>query len=331
MRIGITGEQGFIAKNLANEINKQEHQFVSLDNSGYANEYMEFTDSGEVCVYRNTVENWTNLFKNLKLDVIVHNAAVVGTDVVALNPDESTNTNVLGTQKIIQAANNCNMLTVYTGTTVIYDTYKYQESNIQEDSKIYPRTNYAIQKYAGEMFVRNNSNNWLVVRPLFAYGGVGDMNSLIAKSLFGIKNNIKNIDMFLNPEKIKDYMHVEDFCFNVVALINSNIRNEDFNITAANPYNTQEICNMIEEVTGKSLNEHITWHPETDYLGNHRLTNEKFQKFTGLSNCRTLQQGIQESWESIKNEDESGSYNPLKYLEEAKEKDLNLKNYFPKL
>ena len=223
------------------------------------------------------------------------------------------------------------MLTVYTGTTVIYDTYKYQESNIQEDSKIYPRTNYAIQKYAGEMFVRNNSDSWLVVRPLFAYGGVGDMNSLIAKSLFGVKNNIKNIDMFLNPEKIKDYMHVEDFCFNVVSLINSNIRNEDFNITAANPYNTQEICNMIEEVTGKTLNEHITWHPETDYLGNHRLTNEKFQKFMGSSNCRTLLQGIQESWNSIKNEDESGNYNPLKYLEEAKEKDLNLKNYFPKL
>ena len=331
MRIGITGEQGFIAKNLAKEINKHDHQFVSLDNSGYANEFMEFTDSGEVCVHRNTVENWTNLFRNLNLDAIVHNAAVVGTDVVALNPDESTNTNVLGTQKIIQAANNCNMLTVYTGTTVIYDTYEYQSSDIQEDSKIYPRTNYAIQKYAGEMFVKNNAINWLVVRPLFAYGGEGDMNSLIAKSLYGIKNNVKDIDMFLNPEKIKDYMHVEDFCFSVVSLINSDIRNEDFNITAANPYNTLEICNMIEEVTGRSLSEHITWHPETDYLGNHRLSNEKFQKFMGFTKSRFLKQGIRESWESIRNLSEDSNYNPLKHLNEAKEKDVNLKSYFPKL
>ena len=193
MRIGITGEKGFIATNLANEIIKQGHEFISLDNSDYAESMMEYTDSGEVCVYRNCVERWTNLFKNTNLDCIIHNAAVVGTDVVALNPEHSINTNVWGTQNIIDAANNQNMLIVYTGTTVIYDTYKYQESDILEDSDVFPRTNYAIQKYAGEMLVRNNAKEWLVTRPLFAYGGVGDMNSLIAKSLFGIKNNIKNI------------------------------------------------------------------------------------------------------------------------------------------
>lgn len=331
MRIGITGEKGFIAKNLAKEINSKNHEFVSLDNATYANNYMAYTTSGEVCVHRNSVEMWCNLFKSLQLDVIVHNAAVVGTDVVALNPDESTNTNVLGTQRIIEAANKCNMLVVYTGTTVIYDTYEYQSTEIQEDSKIYPRTNYAIQKYAGEMFVKNNAYNWLVVRPLFAYGGEGDMNSLIAKSLYGIKNNVKDIDMFLNPEKIKDYMHVDDFCFNVISLIDSDIRNEDFNITAANPYNTLEICNMIEEVTGRSLSEHITWHPETDYLGNHRLSNEKFKKFMGFSKSRSLKEGIRESWNSISSLSEDSCYNPLKYLNEAKEKEINLKSYFPKL
>ena len=42
--------------------------------------------------------------------------------------------------------------------------------NILEDSNIFPRTNYAVQKYAGEMLVRNNAKEWLVTRPLFAYG-----------------------------------------------------------------------------------------------------------------------------------------------------------------
>ena len=39
-RIAITGEKGFIAKNLAIEISKQGHEFISLDNSSYANEFM---------------------------------------------------------------------------------------------------------------------------------------------------------------------------------------------------------------------------------------------------------------------------------------------------
>jgi dTDP-glucose 4,6-dehydratase len=330
MRIGITGEKGFIAKNLSKAIEAQGHEFVSLDNSEYANNNMWNTDTGEVCVYSNNSASWSKLFNNLDIDVIIHNAAIVGTDVVALNPEEAINTNVLGTKTITSAANASNIMNVYIGTTVIYDTYKYQESEITEVSKIYPRTDYAIQKYAGEMIVRNNADNWLVARPLFAYGGIGDMNSLISKSLYAIKNKIKNVDMFLDPEKIKDYMHVEDFCFGVMTLINSNIINEDFNITAANPYSTLEIVNMIEEVSGQSLDEYIKWYPETDYLGNHRLSNEKFQKFVGFTKTRFLKEGISQAWKSINSLDDSSMYNPLKYLNEAKEKDIDLKAFFPK-
>lgn len=328
MRVAITGEKGFIARNLAVEISNQGHKFVSLDNSVYANETMIYTEGGEVCVHSNTVESWVNFFDELELDVIVHNAAVVGTDVVALNPEDAVNTNVLGTKIITEAANISGLLNVYFGTTVIYDTYSYQESDIFESSIVYPRTDYAVQKYAGEMIVRNNAKEWLVARPLFAYGGEGDMNSLIAKSLFGVKNNIENIDMFLNPEKIKDYMHVEDFCANVLSLINSNIRNEDFNITACNPYSTLEIISMIEEISGTSLENVIKWHPETDYLGNHRLTNKKFVDFMKYSQSRTLKDGIRQSWDSIK--DASDSYNPLVHLNQAKSQDIDLKQFYPK-
>lgn len=328
MRIGITGEKGFIATNLSKEIINQGHEFVSIDKSDYAKAMMIYTETDEVCVYSNNAESWIQLFKSLNLDCIVHNAAVVGTDVVALNPEHSINTNILGTQTIVEAANSCDMLIVYTGTTVIYDTYKYQEFDIFENSEIFPRTNYAVQKYAGEMLVRNNAKEWLVTRPLFAYGGIGDMNSLIAKSLFGVKNGIENIDIFLDPQKIKDYMHVEDFCNSVVRLIDSSVRNEDFNITASNPHNTLEIVSIIEEVTGSTLEIVVKWHPETDYLGNHRLSNQKFVDFMGFANVRTLREGINQSWQSIK--DASESYNPLKYLDQAKAQDVDLKQFFPK-
>jgi dTDP-glucose 4,6-dehydratase len=327
MRIGITGEQGFIAKNLAKEINRLGHTFVSFDTDDFANDNMNYTQDGSVCVYNNTVDNWVSLIQKLNLDVIVHNAAVVGTDVVALNPDEAVNTNVLGTRKITDAANITNILNVYMGTTVIYDTFLYQESDITEESVIFPRTDYALQKYAGEMIVRNSAKNWLVTRPLFAYGGEGDMNSLIAKSLYGVKNNKTDIDMFLSPDKIKDYMHVEDFCKGVMMLVDSDVRNNHFNITAENPFNTAEIISQIEEVTGYSLEGVVKWHSETDYLGNHRLSCEKFKNAVGDLNARKLKEGIRQSWQSIKNSGEE--YNPLKYLEEAKEKDFDLKVHYP--
>ena len=327
MRIAITGEKGFIAKNLANQIENYNHTFVSLDKSMYSQDYIR-TKEGEVCVYRNSIEEWSQLLSDLDLDVIVHNAAVVGTDVVALNPEHAINTNVLGTHVLTEAANNTNTTIVYIGTTVIYDTYQYQESDIFEDSKILPRTNYAIQKYAGEMTVKNNAKSWLVVRPLFAYGGEGDMNSLISKSLFCLKNKVNSLDMFLNPEKIKDYMHVEDFCSSIMDLIINNMLNDDFNVTAENPHNTLEIVELIEEVTGLDLKSIIQWHPQTDYLGNHRLSNEKLIDTLGFSRTRDLKEGIRQSWQSIK--DSNSSYNPLKYLNQAKDQNIDLKKFFPK-
>ena len=324
MRIGITGEKGFIARNLAKSINNKGFEFVSLDDND-----LQKTRTGETCVYRNTESEWTSLIKNNRLDFIVHNAATVGTDVVALNPVESISTNVLGTQTIVNAANNANIPVLYTGTTVIYDTLKYQNTDITEKSDIFPRTNYAVQKYAGEMTVRNNAKQWLVARPLFAYGGVGDMNSLISKTLFSVKNKKSKIDMFLDPQKIKDYMHVTDFCNAVVNLIKTGITNHDFNIAANNPYSTEKIVDMMSDVVGQDVSSIINWHEQTDYLGNHRLTSEKYIRIVGMLETTPLKAGIMDSWNSI-NKDTTG-FNPLKYLEEASDKNVDLKTFFPTL
>ena len=64
------------------------------------------------------------------------------------------------------------------GTTVIYDTSKYQKESIVEDSDLNPTTFYGIQKLAGENIIRTHAKDWMVIRPLFAYGGVGDMNRM---------------------------------------------------------------------------------------------------------------------------------------------------------
>ena len=330
MRIAITGEKGFIAQNLIEEISQDSRntEFVSLDNSSYADTNMIYTPNNEVCVHSNNENAWADLFRELEIDCIIHNAAVVGTDVVALNPSESIMTNVLGTQNITNAANQCNILNTYIGTTVIYDTYKYQNSMIKEDSDIFPRTHYAVQKYAGEMTVRNSAKEWLVMRPLFAYGGVGDPNSLIAKSLYSAKNN-KNIDMFLDPTKKKDYMHVSDFCDAVINAVTSDIRNQDFNVSVENPYTTQKIVDLMSEVCGYDVKSLLKWHPKTDYLGNHLLSCDKFSKAIGFTNDPVdIELGIKFVWDAINND--RSQYNPLRFLEEAQDKNLDLLDFFPK-
>ena len=179
MRFAITGELGFIGTNLAKTIQDMGYDFVSLLEKG-----LDHIDTGEPCVYNNTEKEWEHILADEKIDVLIHNAAVVGTDVVALNSEFSTLSNVMGTHTIARAANKVGVPVCYTGTTVIYDTKKYQNAPITEKSLLNPKTFYGIQKLAAEQIIKHNCSEWMIVRPLFAYGGHGDMNSLIAKTLY---------------------------------------------------------------------------------------------------------------------------------------------------
>lgn len=321
MRIFITGEKGFIGRNLI-------ERMKLLSNAKHItgkDATMFYHKDSEPCVHQNDIEEWKAFFARNNVDVIIHNAATVGTDVVALDSSGSTLTNVAGTYNICRAAKDLDIPVCYMGTTVIYDTKNYQNKLIFEQSERGPVTLYGCQKLCAEDIVKTQTSKWMIVRPLFAYGGVGDMNSLIAKSIFGALNKKKHIDMFLNPAKIKDYMHVNDYCDAVLTAINQDMWYQDWNVAAETPLMTGEIVNMIQSITGLDLENVVRWHPETDYLGNHMLSSLKYRDASGWAPKINIETGIRMSYNSIIN---SEGYNPLRYLEEAKKRNIDLTKYY---
>jgi nucleoside-diphosphate-sugar epimerase len=151
------------------------------------------------------------------------------------------------------------------------------------------------------------------------------MNSLIAKSIYAALNNKNQIDMFLDPQKIKDYMHVTDYANAVLTAIQKELWYEDWNVAAETPYTTLKIVKLIENVCSLDLSSVIRWHPQTDYMGNHRLSTQKFKKEADWSPSITLSEGIEMSYETIL---KSKEYNPLTYLEEANKKGIDLTEFF---
>ena len=333
MNVFITGEKGFIGRNLVKKLSEFDMGHVSSSDSFFSPNNLQLINhkEGELCVYQNDVTDWAEFFYRTKTDVVIHNAATVGTDVVALNPNDATLTNVAGTYNICRAAKRMGIPVCYMGTTVIYDVAKYQDKEITEVSRKGPTTLYGCQKLCAEDIVKSQSGKkWMIVRPLFAYGGVGDMNSLIAKTVFGYLNEKKDIDMFLNQEKIKDYMHVDDYCDAVLTAIKMGMWNDDWNISAETPLNTGEIMNLLEEIIidecgGDGIEGILAWHPKTDYLGNHRLSSAKFKRSSGWEPKISLEEGIRRTVREIKN---SKNYDPLIYLNEAKEKGVDLTDFY---
>jgi len=330
MRVLITGEKGFIASNLPKSLLKHDIEFIRLNKLGRMTYPAKVNSNDEMCVYKNGVKEWVSAFELLKIDMVIHNAAVVGTDVVALDPNEATLTNLTGTYNIVQAANRVDIPVVYIGTTVIYDTKIYQDGLIYENSLTGPTTFYGNLKLWAEQYVMENAKNWIVLRPLFAYGGVGDMNSLMAKTFYSSMLP-KKIDMFLDPAKYKDYLHVEDFCDAVALACHHKLFGKDYNIAAETPLITSEIVDLMSRISGQDLKLLIDWKPETDYLGNHRLSTAKFRGDTAWMPKITLEDGLRRSYDSIiKNfkNPEKIAYNPLMYLDEAKDKGVDLTKFY---
>jgi len=322
MKVLVTGGAGFIASNLDVSLRKMGHETIHIDDSNVA----RITKTAEMRVHRNTAETWSWHLDNLGVDCVIHNAAVVGTDVVALHANEASLTNVAGTYNIVRACNQSKIPVCYMGTTVIYDTAKYQNQRIVEDSEKNPMTFYGIQKLSSEQIITSHAKEWMIIRPLFAYGGVGDMNSLIAKSIYAVKDERESLDMFLDPGKIKDYLHVSDFCDAVTLGCQEGLWGEDYNIASENPRYTAQIVSMLADVVSSNLPQIIKWHPETDYLGNHMLSSEKFRNATSWMPKISLLDGIKMSKKEILG-DESG-YNPLLHLDDAEDKKIKLTDFY---
>ena len=217
---------------------------------------------------------------------------------------------------------------MFLGTTVIYNTELYQGSWIAERSSHGPKTYYGALKLAGEHVVKSHVSKWSIVRPLFCYGGVGDNNSLIAKGFYGAATGKQQIDMFLDPNKIKDYMRVEDFCDAVATVVDKELWNDDWNVAAETPETTGKIVEMMSKISCKELKGVVKWHPGTDYLGNHRLSSQKFRDASGWTPKFDLYSGLEKSWNDIQRNLGSTDYNPLRYLEDAKNRGIDLKQFF---
>lgn len=335
MRIFITGVNGFVGRNLKSKLEKNGHDIFIIDDF-YSGIEEHFPINGtnvfkDVDIFKTSADSLCGLFQYNEIDLVVHNAALVGTDVCAQYPHETINTNTMGTFNVALACQKADIPIIYMGTTVIYDTFKYQEEPITEESEINPRTLYGLTKWQGEEIIKGLCENsgYIILRPLFCYGGNGDMNSLIAKSVFASKNDVSNfVKIFLNPAKFKSYMHIDDFTEYIKLSIDNfnTMSNDSYNAASSEKYPISVVENILES-QGINIGK-IQWLPETDYLGNHIIDNSKIVKATDYEPQIRIEDGVKRSISEIMGTDKS-SYDPLFFLNKIENENLDYSKWYP--
>ncbi len=111
------------------------------------------------------------ILKELKPEVIINTAAYVRVDDAEFYPEKAFHVNAVGALNVARVANEIGAVNIYISTDYVFDGTKGEPYT--EDDVPNPINVYGLSKYAGEVFTRNYSERWYVIRVASLYGKAG--------------------------------------------------------------------------------------------------------------------------------------------------------------
>ena len=241
-KILITGSSGFIGKNLVENL-LTEYKITGLSKKRKNSKLNYITKD----ISKITSKDFKNIF------CVIHLAAITDPKVCEDFPDQCITTNVLGTQKILEAARKNNCKVIYASTSHVYGIPK--KLPINETASTSPTSIYAGSKLAGEILCESYHNQFdmdiSIVRIFSVYGPESNNHCVIPNIVTQLKNS--NIIKLGNINSRRDFIFISDI-INAFRIILNNINGFNvYNVGAEKSYSIKEICKKFEKLSGKKI------------------------------------------------------------------------------
>jgi len=143
-----------------------------------------------------------------KPDVVINTAAYVRVDDCEIYPEKAFLVNATGALNVAKIADEIGAINVYISTDYVFDGEKcepYTEKDLPN-----PLNVYGVSKYAGEIFTRNYSRKYYIIRVASLYGKAGAsgkggnfVETMIKKAKNKEKITVVD-DMVMSPTYTKD-------------------------------------------------------------------------------------------------------------------------------
>lgn len=274
----ITGHCGFIFGNFVRLLGRlpsnYEYEIVGVDRiSGDVNTI--YKNKGWLTFYPTDIRDqhvMDKIFQFEQPDFVIHGAAESHVDNSLADPNTFINSNVLGTQVVINCClKNKVKKMVYISTDEVYGHLASEsEPSWKEDAPLNPRNPYSASKASGELLVKAAHQSYgltyNITRSSNNYGNWQTPDKLIPK-IIGCIIKDQKIPIYGQGQQIRDWMHVSDNCSAILKILEQGKPNETYNISAnlelSNIEVTQKICNIMEK--GHSLIEFVPDRPGHDF------------------------------------------------------------------
>jgi len=171
-------------------------------------EWLSYLDFRDTEAYRKDVFDF-------KPDYLFHIGAHTSLEYCDQHPDEAYHTNTIAAENAVYIANALNIPLLYISTAGIFDGSKDTYDDWDQPN---PLGHYARSKYAGEVFVKENCQRYLICRAGWMMGaGPKKDKKFIQKLMAQIKEGKK--ELFVVDDKLGTPTYTHDFANNVKLLL----------------------------------------------------------------------------------------------------------------
>jgi len=260
MKILITGGAGFIGSNFIRHFISEypQHAIVNLDNLTYAGNLENMKDMegrpnyqfirGDICNRQ--------LLGSLDFDAIINFAAESHVDRSILDSFPFLQTNVIGTQNLLEAAKTrgCRMLQV--STDEVYGSI--EKGLFTEESPIRPNSPYAASKASADLLVRAYHETFgmdvLITRCSNNYGPYQFPEKLIPLVISHAITD-KPVPVYGDGKNVRDWIFVLDHCTAIDAVFHHGKSGEIYNAGGKKELQNIDIVtkllSLVAEKTGR--------------------------------------------------------------------------------
>ena len=248
MKILVTGGSGFIGSHLVDALVSDGNDVKVLDinlDVPWKNPNAEYIKAD---IVKNDISDYFSW-----VDVVFHLAADPMVDKSAINPENTFNTNVVGTYRVLEACRKNKIKHIlFTSTSTVYGEAKVIPT--PEDYPTYPISNYGASKLANEAFISSYAYTYGFKASIFRLAnifGERSTHGVMFDFYHKLMKNPNQLEILGDGKQEKSYLHVSD-CVNAMLTVwkKQEKQVDYFNVGSDEKIIVDEIARQMSKILG---------------------------------------------------------------------------------